>query len=114
MRGHGSVVAGASIQEVVLLTGYCAEMVQDALGATYRGMRLRYSTEDIPLGTAGAVRQALPYLEAPVVLLLNGDSYCDVDLGAFCRFHFREVRLCRCLARCLRRRWSLTPSGDRG
>jgi NDP-sugar pyrophosphorylase family protein len=77
------------VAEVVLLTGYRASEVKDALGDSYRGMRLGYSVEAQPLGTAGAVRQALPLLRAEQVLLLNGDSFCEVDLGAFRRSHER-------------------------
>ena len=80
-------LAGAGVREVVLLTGYAADEVRDALGDRYGRMRLRYSVEPAPLGTAGALRLALPLLAAPAVLLLNGDSYCDADLGAFRRSH---------------------------
>jgi D-glycero-alpha-D-manno-heptose 1-phosphate guanylyltransferase len=77
----------ASLQEVVLLTGFQAEQVRHTLGETYSGMRLIYSREPSPLGTAGAVRWALSKLSGTTVLLLNGDSYCDVDLAAFRNFH---------------------------
>jgi NDP-sugar pyrophosphorylase family protein len=86
-------LAMAAIREVVLLTGYGAEQVRDVLGETYGPMRLVYSVEPAPLGTAGALRQALPYYGSPTVLLLNGDSYSDVDLGAFRRFHAGGVSL---------------------
>ncbi len=80
-------LAKAQIQEVVLLIGYRADQVRDSLGETYRGMRLHYSEEETPLGTAGAVRQALPFFREPLLLLMNGDSYCDVDLATFRAFH---------------------------
>ncbi len=83
-------LARASAREVVLLTGHGAARVSDALGGEYGGMRLTYSAEPGPLGTGGAVRRALPLLAAPTVLLMNGDSYCDVDLDAFRRFHRRR------------------------
>jgi NDP-sugar pyrophosphorylase family protein len=83
-------LAGASLREVVLLTGHGADQVRAALGDSYAGMRLRYSAEPRPLGTAGAVRHALSQLTAPTVLLLNGDSYCDVDINAFRRFHHAQ------------------------
>src|SRR5437879_601155 len=70
-------LAKAAVREVVLLTGYGAEQVRDALGATYAGMRLVHAAEPAPLGTAGALRHALPHLRSPAVLLMNGDSYCD-------------------------------------
>ncbi len=76
-----------SIREVVLLAGHRAGEVRAALGEHYQGMRLRYSVEAQPLGTAGAVRLALPLLPAGELLLLNGDSFCAIDLGAFGRQH---------------------------
>lgn len=80
-------LADASVDEVVLLTGFQAEQVRHTLGETYAGMRIIYSEEPSALGTAGALRWALCKLSAPTVLLLNGDSYCDVDLEAFRHFH---------------------------
>jgi NDP-sugar pyrophosphorylase family protein len=76
-----------AVREVVLLTGHRAGEVRAALGDRYRAMRLLYSTEETPLGTAGAVRLALPLLPAPEVLLLNGDSFGEIDLDAFARQH---------------------------
>ena len=83
-------LAGASIRDVVLLTGYRAEQVARALGTTYRGMKLIYVPEPSPLGTGGAVRGALPRLASPLILLMNGDSFCEVDLAAFREFHRRK------------------------
>ena len=83
-------LAAAAVREVVLLTGHEASQVRDALGDTHAGLSLVYSAEPAPLGTGGAIRHALPHLSAPMVLLLNGDSYCDVDLEAFARFHRSE------------------------
>jgi len=83
-------LADAAVREVVLLTGYRAEQVADALGTTYRGMKLVYVAEPSPLGTGGAVRAALPRLADPMILLMNGDSFCEVDLAAFRDFHRRK------------------------
>jgi NDP-sugar pyrophosphorylase family protein len=84
-------LAGFSIPEVVLLTGYQADQVESTLGDTYSGMRLHYSPEPAPLGTAGAIRRALPKITSPLVLLLNGDSFCVVDLAALLAFHRRTA-----------------------
>jgi NDP-sugar pyrophosphorylase family protein len=81
----------ASVGAVVLLTGYQADEVRLVLGDTYRGLRLEYSREPAPLGTGGAVRWALPRLTSELVLLLNGDSCCELDLAAFRRFHLRKA-----------------------
>jgi len=76
-----------AVREVVLLAGYRAGQLRDSLGDAYEDIRLLYSVEELPLGTAGALRHALPLFQAPTVLLLNGDSYCDADLSAFTRDH---------------------------
>ena len=80
-------LARASVREVVLLTGHAADQVYAAFGDRYGGMRLTYSVEPAPLGTAGAVRHALPLFRSETILLMNGDSYCDGDLAAFRRSH---------------------------
>ena len=40
-----------------------------------------------PLGTGGALRNAADLVESDVLLVMNGDSYIDVDLGAFLASH---------------------------
>ncbi|MFO0928139.1 MAG: nucleotidyltransferase family protein [Gemmataceae bacterium] len=80
------------LREVVLLAGHLADRLRATLGDEYDGMRLHYSVEAEPLGTGGAVRHALPLLQAPRVLLLNGDSYCDFDLPGLFQHHVDHRR----------------------
>jgi NDP-sugar pyrophosphorylase family protein len=82
-------LAAAGIRRVVLLTGYRAAHVRRILGDRYAGMTLVYSVEASPLGTAGALRQALPKLATETVLLLNGDSFCEVNLPCLVTEHRR-------------------------
>lgn len=79
-------VAAAGFRDIVLCTGYRAEEVE-ALGASHGPLRLRYSREAEPLGTGGALRLALPQLDGDDVLVLNGDSFCEVDLPAAWAWH---------------------------
>ena len=58
-----------------------------SVGDGYGDLRLVYSEERSPLGTAGALRLALPLIESDPALVMNGDSVCDIDLGAFCDWH---------------------------
>jgi NDP-sugar pyrophosphorylase family protein len=80
-------LADAGISKVVLCTGFQARQVEEMLGNTYRDMRLHYSVEAEPLGTAGALRQALPALDTEPVLVLNGDSFCETNLPAMLSAH---------------------------
>ena len=51
-------------------------------------LRLSYSKESCPLGTAGAVKFAERYLsEVPDFLVMNGDSFLELDFRQLIRFH---------------------------
>lgn len=83
-------LTAVGMTSVVLCTGHRGEQIQQAFGSAYRDMPLRYSHEPTPLGTAGALRYALPLLDAEVVLAMNGDALWDVDLEAFWHWHGRR------------------------
>jgi D-glycero-alpha-D-manno-heptose 1-phosphate guanylyltransferase len=80
-------LASAGIQSVVLCTGYQGELVKASLGDSYRTIELIYSQEPSPLGTGGALRQALPLFQTDPALVLNGDSFCDLNLSGFFQWH---------------------------
>jgi D-glycero-alpha-D-manno-heptose 1-phosphate guanylyltransferase len=80
-------LVASGVREVVLCTGYMAEQVRGAFGDKYRSLRLLYSQEDIQLGTAGALRHASSFFKSKSVLVMNGDSFCEVDLRAFYNWH---------------------------
>jgi NDP-sugar pyrophosphorylase family protein len=67
------------VRDVVLCVGHGAEQVRAALGDGARlGVRLSYSAESEPLGTAGALRLARAHLGGPA-LVLNGDTLAPCD-----------------------------------
>lgn len=80
-------LAAAGVQHVVLCTGYKADLVRQALGTQYGAIELEYSHEEQPLGTGGALRQAVSRARSDLVLALNGDSYCAADLQNFSAAH---------------------------
>jgi len=80
-------LAAAGVRHVILCTGYRGEQVQAALGNSYDGLRLEYSQETSPRGTAGALKLALDLLRSDPVLVLNGDSFFDLDLRALYAWH---------------------------
>jgi len=80
-------LAAAGVRYVVLCTGYLREQVQATFGDSYSSLRLAYSREPSPLGTAGALRLALPLFKSDPVLVMNGDSFCKADLRDFWAWH---------------------------
>src|SRR5579885_1883618 len=80
LRGHG-------ITEVLLTVQYQARRIQDYFGdGAALGMRLQYSVEEVPLGTAGAVKLAAHLLDE-TFLVLSGDALTDIDLTALVDYH---------------------------
>jgi NDP-sugar pyrophosphorylase family protein len=80
-------LTAAGIKRVVLRAGYMGEQVQTVFGHSYGALDLLYSQEASPLGTGGAIRLATDLLRSDPVLVMNGDSYCGVNLRAFWMWH---------------------------
>jgi NDP-sugar pyrophosphorylase family protein len=77
----------ADIESAVLCIGYLGEKIKKMLGHKYRSLSLLYSQEREHLGTAGALRLASPFFGSNSVLVMNGDSYLETNLGVFCKWH---------------------------
>jgi NDP-sugar pyrophosphorylase family protein len=77
----------AGVREVVLCTGHRADQIRAEFERHPTTMTLKFSHETQPLGTGGAVRQALNVTNAEALLVLNGDSYIDCDLHPFIEWH---------------------------
>lgn len=73
----------SGVARIVLATGYLSETIESHFGGAYRGVPVGYSREDTPLGTGGAIAKALRALPAQTTVVLNGDTWLDVDLTAF-------------------------------
>ena len=72
---------------VVLALGYMHESVQRWLAGGKWDFEIRCSLEKTPLGTGGAVRQALERTDGDEIYILNGDTFFDVDTDEMARVH---------------------------
>lgn len=75
-------LAAYGVTRAVLAVHHRADAVIAAFGREYRGIRLDYSVERQPLGTGGGIRQALEQITSDACLVVNGDTYLDVDYHA--------------------------------
>jgi mannose-1-phosphate guanylyltransferase len=76
------------VTDVVFSCGYRPDALEAHFGdGAGVGVRLRYVVDPEPLGTAGAVANALPVLGDEDVLVLNGDILTDLDLNALIAGH---------------------------
>ncbi|KAA2260928.1 NDP-sugar synthase [Solihabitans fulvus] len=83
-----SRIRAAGITHVVLGTSYKAEVFQEYFGdGTRLGLELEYVVEDVPLDTAGAIRNVADRLREDDVMVFNGDILSGVDLRSVLRTH---------------------------
>lgn len=85
-------LARGGIRRVVICTGYLADQVSDQFGSHYAGIELSYSAEEEPLGTGGAVRLAASRAMGNEFLVINGDSFIEVDYKAVVAAFFASGR----------------------
>ena len=76
------------ITEVVVTVQYLADMIQDYFGdGSSLGMRIHYSVEESPLGTAGSVKNAQDFLNDETFLVISGDALTNFNLAKLVEYH---------------------------
>jgi NDP-sugar pyrophosphorylase family protein len=77
------------IHRIVMCTGHLAGQIEEEFAEGKKwDVAIEYSAETRPLGTAGAVKLAEGHLErASDFLVMNGDSFLEVDFAELMRFH---------------------------
>lgn len=73
-------LASQGVTEYLLLTGYAAESIRNHFGHSFYDRPVHYSHETSPLGTGGAVSNALLHLRDEFILL-NGDTFAVANFS---------------------------------
>jgi D-glycero-alpha-D-manno-heptose 1-phosphate guanylyltransferase len=68
------------ITHVILSLGYKHEVVENYICENEWNFSFSFSVEDKPLGTGGAIKQALKYSNENNVWIINGDTFFNVDM----------------------------------
>ena len=69
------------INEIIICSGYKSNQIQNFLKKKKNfGCKIEYSIEKSPLGTAGAIRNAIKNLSDESFLVINGDVITNIDL----------------------------------
>ena len=80
LRRHG-------IKDIILCVAYLHHEFENYFGNGKKfGVNLKYVHEQNPLGTGGAIRNAMRYIDGPTVIF-NGDILTDIDLSAMYKYH---------------------------
>jgi D-glycero-alpha-D-manno-heptose 1-phosphate guanylyltransferase len=80
------------IERIILSTGYLHEKIEEYYTnlmqpRNWNGAEIIFSHEIEPLGTGGAIRLASEKCEKQEVLVINGDSFFNVNLDQFYKQH---------------------------
>jgi len=80
LRSHG-------FDDIVVTLAFMPQAIRSYFGAgETQGVRIQYSVEESPAGTAGSVKLAENALDE-TFLVISGDALCDIDLGALVAAH---------------------------
>ena len=77
------------INRVILSVGYLREVIINWVKEheCEFPFEFDYAIEDEPLGTGGGIKLALNKANDPYAIILNGDTFFDVDLDTLCQYH---------------------------
>lgn len=81
------VLKSEGIQRVVLSVGYCADVIVAHFQNAYDGLAICYAKEDMPLGTGGAIKNAMRFCADSDVFVVNGDTLLQLDYRAMMAEH---------------------------
>jgi NDP-sugar pyrophosphorylase family protein len=82
------------VSEFILCLHYMADRFIEYFGdgSKFGYGKIIYSIEEKPMGTAGAIKKVESYLDS-TFLVLNGDTYLDVDIRRMLSFHQNNENL---------------------
>jgi mannose-1-phosphate guanylyltransferase len=81
VKSHG-------IKDIILSTGYLPKVFEDYFGdGSSLGIKLTYVTEEVPLGTCGAVKNVEKYLNNESFMVFNGDVLSRINLTEMMEYH---------------------------
>ncbi|MHB8110362.1 MAG: nucleotidyltransferase family protein [Syntrophorhabdaceae bacterium] len=89
-----SSLKNQGLDEIIMSIGYKGDMIEAYFGDGSRfGTHIYYCRENVPLGTGGAIREALKFADASHCLVLNGDTYNRINFRDMETFHLSSALL---------------------
>lgn len=75
------------IKRIIFAVSYKKEIIIEYLKDKFQDIEIIFSIEKEPLGTGGAIKQALEFVQGDNVFVFNGDTYFDIELKEMLDFH---------------------------
>lgn len=80
-------VSSFGLKRFILCSGYMGDTIRKHYQRISGALEIVFSQEKEPLGTGGAIKYAQTLIQSSPFLVLNGDSFCKLDLSDFYKFH---------------------------
>lgn len=80
-------LAQFKIGKIILSVGYKYEIIQNYFKNDRYGIEIVYAVERTPLGTGGAIKASLQYVEKENAVVLNGDTFFKVNINEIYERH---------------------------
>jgi len=87
-----SLLVKNKFKRIILCVGHLKEKIIKYVNHNYKNYDIEFifSKEEKALGTAGAVRNALKFVESNTFFVFNGDSFCDINFSDFYNSHLNK------------------------
>jgi D-glycero-alpha-D-manno-heptose 1-phosphate guanylyltransferase len=83
-----------SVHDIILSVGYKKESIISFFSNGSKwDVNISYISEKTPLGTGGAIQEAFRFIDDQHVLVMNGDSYINVNVSHYLNWHFTKNRI---------------------
>ena len=83
-----------NLNDIILCTGHLKEKIENYFGnGNHLGVNIVYSEELKPLGTGGAIKLAESLVKSDDFIVMNGDSFFDIDLYKLINYHLDKKAL---------------------
>ena len=82
------------ITSFVLSLGYKHEIIEEYIQLNHPQLKVKFSVENEPLGTGGAIKLALKLCKEENVMVVNGDTLFETDNNALCTQHINHNSAC--------------------
>ena len=80
-------LSNQGLNKILLSIGYKNQIIRNYFGPRYKNTEIEYVIENEPLGTGGAVKESLKHVQGDDAIVLNGDSYFNVELKEMLNFY---------------------------
>ena len=74
------------VREAAVTLGYRGEDIVREIGDEAHGVSIRYFREEVPLGTAGCVKNCEGFVDGDT-LILSADALTDIDITELAEYH---------------------------